>query len=227
MKNYYRTKRLSLLVTLLGITYGFLIGNTFISDWDNIKRSFMEGAERASSMGPGSIVKKSKSYHLSLKLKDGIAAYPDSMLNLKNHTILPSINKNVIAFNPPQKRSIHSLWAGTLSFVLALLVLITYILIPFHFYRLIGLIKKGIIFERENIRLIRYLGIELLIIYFGNVLFNFLSYKNDLSLFSFSNYEIQMDSMDAIWLLFGIVVLLVAEILSRAIALKEEQELTI
>lgn len=227
MKNYFRTKKLNLLVTLLGITYGFLMANTFFNDWDNIKRSFMEGAESA-AYSPNKDQKKfSKTYHLYLSPKDGAFNYPDSLLNLMDNSTLQSINEEVIARGSLDTNLRYSKWYDFFSVLLALLVLITYFVIPFHFNQLLGRMKKNLIFEKDNVRLIRCLGIELLIIYFVNVLVNFISYKKSLSLFRFSEYEIQMDSMDAIWLLFGIVVLLVAEILSNAIALKEEQELTI
>jgi len=107
------------------------------------------------------------------------------------------------------------------------MIVTTYVVIPFHFFRFMSLIKKNIFFEKENIRLLRRLGTELVIVYFGMVLFNFLNYKLNASLFSFSEYQLKMDSIDSIWLLFGIVVLLIAEILSKAKVLKEEQELTI
>jgi hypothetical protein len=53
------------------------------------------------------------------------------------------------------------------------------------------------------------------------------NYKINCSLFSFAEYDLVMDSMDGILLLFGIILLIIAEILSKAQALKEEQELTI
>lgn len=106
-------------------------------------------------------------------------------------------------------------------------MLIATIRIPIHFYRIISLIKKNIIFERVTIRLLIWMGFELLIIYFGNVLFNYMVHQINCTLFSFSEYEIVIRPFDPIWLLLGIVVLLIAEILSKARVLKEEQELTI
>lgn len=109
----------------------------------------------------------------------------------------------------------------------ACIVTITYFLIAVHFLRLIGSFKKEFIFEKKNIRLLRWLGFELLIVYFGNVLFNFFHYKINCTVFSFSEYEIVMDSVEDIWLLFGIVVLLAAEVILKALVIKEEQEFTI
>lgn len=90
-----------------------------------------------------------------------------------------------------------------------------------------NLIDRTVFFEKENIGLLRSLGIELLIVYLGNVLLNFMDYKINISIFSFSDYKIAMGYTDGIWLLFGIVVLIIAEILSKALVLKKEQELTI
>lgn len=224
MKNYFRTKKLNILAILAGLTYAFMVVNTFVNDWDDFLLGFREGYEAADKSNRLSECEPNRNYHLLLRTKNDVFSYPDSIINQKDHVFLKTKNEEVIVLNP---KSNYSLWYGFFMGVIVCVVSITYLVIPFHFYTFIGWIKKNVIFERENIRLIRCLGIELLIIYFGNVMFNFLNYKKHLSLFSFSEYEIQMDSMDAIWLLFGIVVLLVAEILSRAIALKEEQELTI
>jgi hypothetical protein len=59
------------------------------------------------------------------------------------------------------------------------------------------------------------------------MLYNYLTYKRNCQLFDFNGYTLKIDSVDPIWLLLGIVVLLIAEIISRGNALKEEQELTI
>jgi hypothetical protein len=110
---------------------------------------------------------------------------------------------------------------------LAILLLIVLIRIPIHFYKLIGLIKKEFIFELESIRLLRWLGLELWIVYFGCLLGICIDHKINCSLFSFSKYEIMSGSVDPIWLLLGIIAFLIAEIFYKAMVLKEEQELTI
>lgn len=227
MKNYFRTKKLNILAILAGLTYAFMVVNTFVNDWDDILIGFRDGWEAAGDNVNDTEFKPSRNFHLLLRTKNDVFSYPDSIVNLKDHAFLKTKNEKVVALNSFSSKAKYSGWHGFFIGVISMVVGITYFVIPFHFYKFIGWIKTNIIFERENIRLIRCLGIELLIVYFGNVLVNFLSYKSALSLFSFSEYEIQMHSMDAIWLLFGIIVLLVAEILSRAIALKEEQELTI
>lgn len=227
MKNYFKTKKLNILALLAGLTYAFMVVNTFVNDWDDCLIGFREGYEAADESRSMSESEPYRNYHLLLRTKNDVFSYPDSIVNLKDHAFLKTKNEKVIALNPLSSKAKYSGWYGFFIGLIVCVVGINYLVIPFHFYTFIGWIKKNVIFERENIRLIRCLGIELLIIYFGNVLVNFLSYQKALSLFSFSDYEIQMHSMDAIWLLFGIVALLVAEILSRAIALKEEQELTI
>ncbi|HLN75052.1 MAG TPA: DUF2975 domain-containing protein [Prolixibacteraceae bacterium] len=227
IKNYFKTKKLNLLATLLGLTYGFLFANTIINDWDNLKRSFMEGVESTYTNNNPFKGEARRNHYMVLSQKKGAFNYPDSLVNLANHTTVKTINKSVIAFESSGSGTKYFKWYDSMFHLLPLFVFVFYVMIPFHFTKLLGRIKKNLIFERDNIRLIRWLGVELLIIYFGNVLFNYINYKANASTFKFADYEIGMDSMDAIWLLFSIVVLLVAEILSKALELKEEQELTI
>ena len=222
MKTIFKTKRLSILTILAGLTYAFLVISSFIDGTDDFKRG-LEGA-RENNM-KNSLGKSQDYYYLNLKPK--IANnFPDSLVNTKDNKEIRLISNSVITIESYDLPT-SAKWYQAFQILLFFLLLIIYIVIPIQFYRFISLINENIFFEKENIRLLRWLGFELLIVYFGNVLYNFTDYKINSSLFSFSEYKLVMDYFDGIWLLFGIVVLLIAEILSKALALKEEQELTI
>ena len=228
MLTFLKTKKLSILVILAGLTYAFLVFNTLFNSWDDFKTGWNEGAQNTAYDSSGKI-KEDKplgSFYLSVKPKNGVSSFPDSLVNQKTNMVIKSKYRKTIVLGPSDSHKSAMVYVLFKS-LFALIVTITYVIIAIHFYKLIGSFKKEFIFEQKNIRLLRWLGFELLIVYFGNVLFNFFHYKINCSIFSFSEYEIVMDSADDIWLLFGIVVLLAAEVLSKALVLKEEQELTI
>jgi len=228
MLNYFKSKKLSILAILAGLTYTFLILSTFYNDWDDLQMNFNEGHLNAEYNSSGHVngYKVVQSYSFFVKPKKGFASFPDSLVNLKTNNSVKTKYTELIVLGPEDLDSPKVL-NTIITTILAFLVLIATIRIPIHFYRIISLIKKNIIFEKETIRLLIWLGFELLIIYFGNVLFNYMVHQINCSLFSFSEYEIVIRPFDPIWLLLGIVVLLIAEILSKARVLKEEQELTI
>jgi len=222
MRTIFETKRLGILTILAGLTYAFLVISSFIDGADDFKRG-LEGARENNKNS--SLDKSQDYYYLNLKPKN-VSNLPDSLINTKENKEIRLMSNSVITIESYDLPT-SAKWYTAFQILLAFLLLIIYIVIPIQFYRFISLISKNIFFEKENIRLLRWLGFELLIVYFGNVLYNFTNYKINSSLFSFSDYELVMDYFDGIWLLFGVVVLMIAEILSKALALKEEQELTI
>jgi hypothetical protein len=228
MGTCFKTKKLSVLALLAGLTYAFLIVNTFASEWDEWQMSFNKKALGAEYNKWGDVIghQPVESYSFPIKSKNGFTSFPDSLVNQVNHQTIKAKYNRVIVIAPPSNPVI-SPWVNVMMTVLAFILLIVVIRIPIHFYKLLGLIKKEFIFERLSIYLLRWLGFELLIVYFGMLLMIKMSHQIDCSMFSFSEYEIVMDSMDPIWLLLGIIVLMIAEILSKGLSIRTEQELTI
>ncbi len=226
MWSYFKNQKISILTVLAGLIYAFMVVSSFWEGRDDFLRGWHE-ADHAEKSVFYANKEPYSSYFLTVTPKKGFASYPDSLLNLTNNRSIRTCNQKFMALAPDKLPSTAAKWYNALCNILMLLFVTTYIVIPFHFFRFMSLIKKNIFFEKENIRLLRWLGTELVIVYFGMVLYNFLNYKINASLFSFSEYSLVMDSMDGIWFLFGVVVLLIAEILSKALVLKEEQELTI
>ena len=228
MWTYLKTKKLTILALLVGLTYAFLIVNTFTSEWDDWQIAFNTKALGAEYNKWGDVIGHHpvESYCFPLKSKKGFTSFPDSLVNLVSHQTIKAKYNEVYVIAYPSKTEI-SVGASILMTILSLIFIIVSIGIPIHFYKIISLIKRGFIFERKSIHLLRWLGLELLIIYIGGVLFLYLNHQIECSQFSFSEYEIVMKSMDPIWIFLGIVVFLIAEILSKALTIKEEQELTV
>jgi len=228
MWKYILTKKLTILSILAGLTYLFLIVNTFTSEWDDWQIAFNTKALGADYNKWGDVIGHHpvESYHFSIKSKKGFTSFPDSLVNLvSNQTIKAKYNEVYVLASPlkPEISKLVSIFMTLLSFIF----LIVSIGIPIHFYKIISLIKRDFIFERKIIYLLRWLGLELLIIYIVMVLLLYLIHQIEYSQFSFSEYEIVMKSIDPIWIFLGIVVFLIAEILSKALTIKEEQELTV
>lgn len=229
MWTIFKTKRLSILAILAGLTYAFMIVNVFSSDWDFWQMSFNRGVLSAEYNKWGDVIGHTpvESYEFFVKSKNGFASFPDSLVNLKSNQTIKAKYAEMSVLVPTSNSYTSPLVSEIFLGLLAILICIVFIRIPIHFYKLIGLIKKEFIFEQKCIRLLRWLGLELLVVYFGSVLGVYLNHQINCSLFSFSEYELVMELIDPIWLLLGIVVLLIAEIFSKALVLKEEQELTI
>lgn len=216
-----KSKKLRILTVLAGLTYAFLIISSFIDGFEDMKRGFTEGYNSARTDA------LERTYYLNLEPKNGYTSYPGSLINQTGNKSVNLCEQQILVLGSVAKLTTMVKWYYAFGNLVMVIVLITYFILPFHFFRFMSLVKNNMIFEKENVKLLRWLGFELLVVYFGHVLFNFLDCKINASLFSFSEYKIVMDTMDAIWLLFGVVVLLFAEILSKAFVLKEEQELTV
>ena len=217
-----------ILAIMAGLTYAFLMVNTFASEWDVWQISFNEKALGAKYNKWGDVIGHHpvESNGLRVKPTNGFASFPDSLVNLADNQTLKVQYREMIVLGPPTK-PLPLNWRFHMVALSFLILLIVSIRIPIHFYKLIGLIKREFIYERKTIHLLRWLGLELLIIYFLGLLLLYLFHPIASSLFRFSQYELVRESMDPIWLFLGIIVLLIAEILSKALFLKEEQELTI
>ncbi len=229
MFKYLKTQKLRILTLLAGLSYAFLIFSSFAIGWDEFQMIINERKLGAEYNAWGDVIghKSIASYSFLVKPKDGYTSFPDSLRNLKtNQTIRTKYTEMVVLV--PKSHSLNvPIVFKTLLRLMAILVLIALIRIPIHFFKLVGLIKKEFIFEQDCIRLLRWLGLELLFVYFVSLFGTYIYYQDVSSLLSFSNYDIVMDLMDPIWLLLGIIAILIAEIFAKALALKAEQDLTI
>jgi hypothetical protein len=231
MWTFLKTKRITILALLAGLAYAFMFFNSFASEWDDWQLSFNQKSLSAKYNKWGDVIGynpvEMESYRFSVEPIKGFASFPDSLVNLATNQVIKAKYREMIVIGPATKTPTSSKIQNVFIVILAFLMLVASIGIPIHFYKLIGLLQKGFIFERKSIHLLRWLGFQLLFIYLAGILFLYLEHQISCSLFRFSDYEIAMGKMDPIWLFLGIVVLLLAEVFSKALSLKEDQELTI
>lgn len=219
MKKYSAKPKLTLLSILAILAYCLLLLSSFADGWDDMKLGFKEGYKDNA---------RKEVYFVDMKAKPGFASFPDSITNLKtggNIKIRYDKAQVKATVVPIQGKSLN-----IYELIESLLVFIIYfiaIYIPVLFFKLMATLYHEVVFDKKNIRNMQKIGVLLLVFYVVYFIFNNISYLINISLFNFSNYTIQREPTDLIWLLLGIVVLLFAEILSTGSKIQEEQDLTI
>jgi hypothetical protein len=102
-----------------------------------------------------------------------------------------------------------------------------YVYIPFQFYGLMKTMHKEIFFELRNKKRFNNIGIALLTVYLAELLVNYLHFHIHNSLFAFDDYTIIKEPTNVIWLILSMLSMIIAEMISRGVKIKEEQELTV
>lgn len=151
---------------------------------------------------------------------------PDSITCITNENIVPVVWERGSIFVPDNT---IPTWYLILGIICELVTLVLFITLLIKFIKLIININKDFIFEQKNVKLIRHLGILLLIIASSQIIHGIASEILILLLpYKFEGYDIS-----AYWnipwynITFGLVALLMAQIWARGIQMREEQELTI
>ncbi|MCD7936539.1 MAG: DUF2975 domain-containing protein [Tannerellaceae bacterium] len=96
------------------------------------------------------------------------------------------------------------------------------------FLKIISAVSRNEIFEWKNIRMLRWVGMSFLFLFLTSLVAGLYNYTLATQLIEIPHYEIILGNMlDLSYLLFGLVALIIAEIYSIGLKLKEEEELTI
>ena len=231
MKLNMKSGKLGMLTVLAIVIYAVMILSSFISEMDD----FMLGYEMGSNLGR-SITDSTKQesamktvYFLDLKAGESISTFPDTIYNLKGAQKIPiRFDKAQIladAFSKDDKSALRLM--KQLEIPLSLLMLVIVVLIPVFFIKLNISLKKEVVFDKSNIKCMRWIGILLILYYFVMLTVSWIIYKTNLMMFEFAEYKIQFKQPDLIWILLGVIVLLFAEVLYRGSKMKDEQDLTI
>ena len=231
MKLNMKSGKLGMLTVLAIVIYAVMILSSFISEMDD----FLLGYEMRSGYGRNiadSATQKSMMktvYFIDLKVRESISTFPDSIHNLKRAERLPiRFDKAQIladAFSVEDNSALRMM--KVLEIPLSLLMLLIVVLIPVFFIKLNISLKKEVVFDKSNIKCMRWIGILLILYYFVMLTVSWIIYKTNLMMFEFAEYKIQFKQPDLIWILLGVVVLLFAEVLYRGSKMKDEQDLTI
>jgi len=227
MEIIYKSKRLELLSIIAGFFYFLMIVIFFLNEGDNIKRSFLEGYMASDKYQQDSLETAFETHSFLVKASGGIMNFPDSLVNKHSGQKIGIQATEIVAALPLDTKSIQSKWLDGITTLLSFFWLFIVLYIPVQYYSLIKSLKKDIIFTKATILRIQRIGFSLISLYFLILAFNYLYYRLIQSIFQFSEYDIIKSKTELIWLVLGIVFLLIAEIISRGLKLKEEQELTI
>ncbi|VBB47140.1 membrane hypothetical protein [uncultured Paludibacter sp.] len=228
-KNSYKI-RLIILSVLAIMVYVFMIGSSFVKDIDDFFLGMEQGKTNAKMKKEYASDKKIEDvYYLNFLPKHGFKSFPDSMINLKNGDVVRFRSHYVkakVSFSQTQLDKVKKYKVAENILIVISLFFIFYI--PILFFKFVFSLMGEVIFDKRNIKILRKLGISLILFYAVYYAFYWCSFKISQTLFDFSNYKITI-SLDpqVIWVLLGIVVLLFAEILSKGSRMQEEQDLTI
>lgn len=230
MKFNSKGGRLGVLTVFAILIYIALILSSFFAGIDDFMLGFEEGMKKGTSIKEDKIQTQNLTtvYFLDLKAKPGFSTFPDSISNVKgNDKIAIRYDKAQARYEDFSENGANSTFYNILQILLTLFTLVIVTMIPVLFIKLNVRLNKELVFDKRNIKNMRWIGILLMLYYLVSFLQNWVVYSMNIQVFEFRDYIIQFEQADLIWLLLGAVVLLFAEVLSRGSQLKEEQELTI
>lgn len=215
-----------ILILFASIAYALMIITNIAHEWDDLKMGFIEGYTTANSEKANQ--SSFRTYFLTVSPFGSVLNFPDRIVNMKTNQEINSRYYQMRILMPEKTKLPFrlKLYNG-IQIILSFFLLAIYIFIPFQFYRLMNDVNKGKIFEKETIKIFSRIGVSLLLFYFALGAFNLISYEIKTSLFSFEHYQIERDITDVIWFVLGLVFMIISEVFTRGIKMKEEQELTI
>ncbi len=208
-----------------------MIASSFDIGWESYKLGYWMGSGGVNNQTVGTPPNPDvpKSVHrISLKPEGGYRDFSTKVHNNKDGSILDARFSGVQValphnFDTPRKVVLYDFIDGILMFILMFI----FIMLPIKFARLMLSIKKESIFNKKNVNRIRSIGIMVILIYIVTIVHKYIHLSINQILFDFPDYIISGPSTDATLLVVGTAVLVMAEILSKGLEIKREQELTI
>lgn len=219
MTKNFKAKKLRILVFLAGVAYFLMFINSFVEGWDDFKQGFADGWSNNHAAWGYSI--------FSVSSVDGVKFVPDTLVNKVNNQGASVISQTLNVRAPLTITGLSKVLFMLNMFVLMPVISIAIVLIPIYFFRILQLIERHLYFDDRCIHLLHKLGVATFVVYFGFILNGFFHFYIENHLFSFSDFKVNIPVIDNMWLMFGILAFIIAELLSKAKSLKEEQELTI
>ena len=214
------------IISIALVCYIVFIASIFVDEWEDMKVGFLQGRNAASTIKNDE--QGGDTFYITVAPKESVLNFPETMQNIKtNKNVKVRYYKMKVVYPVGSKLNLRNrIYSGIFTF-LALVVFAVFVFIPFQFYGLMKTLQKEIFFDMKNKKRFINIGAALGIAYWAIFLGNYLSFQINKSLFEFKDYIIIKEHTSVIWLLLSIVTLIIAEMISRGIKLKEEQELTI
>jgi hypothetical protein len=232
MKKYLIEKRIAIFAFMAVAAYFYMVLSSFSGGRDSYNLGYWMGynSSRTNETKVAEALDDiPKSVHwVSLKPEKGYKEFSSKVQNNKNGSnldvrfteLLVPLNHD---YETPQKVKLYYFFDGALFLVLYIIL----IALPIKFIRLMFSIKDGMIFNRKNVNRIRSIGIMVILIYIHSLVHINLNFRINQILFDFPDYVISRPSADGTLLVIGMAVLVIAEVLSKGLEIKAEQELTI
>jgi hypothetical protein len=227
MKN---NKRLKVIGILFAFFYFFIIGEYIVTEEiSSFKAGYSEGRDKAREEWDKLALKKTEICFLNIIPKAGLYSFPTKFANLKGEDIIKaSVGSMTAKVQYSKKLPIWLKIFFHFAMILAFPILFLLLYIPVQAYKTIRSIVKDDIFNLKTITRIRRIGYALLIIFGCSLWAMFIEYLIGKHLISLEDYDIVFSMKNEyIFLLFGLITLLFAEILKISHVMKEEQDLTI
>ncbi len=156
--------------------------------------------------------------------------FQDSVVNLKDNSVIPLNHSaiDVIAIEPQPKTTL-SLFVFLAEIIVMIFLIPAFLTVPVVFYKLIFSIYKGNIFTSDNVYRLNILGYIVLITYAIALAWGQLLYMEKKSIVELENYHIPAPDIwgSVSFVMFGVIILLIAQVMKKALLMKEEQDLTI
>ena len=227
-------KRLKIISITFGVVYVIIIGGVIYNAMADFWSGFKSGFEYAQinketkNMDPPTLT----TGHFLLKLKPttGLRSYPDVMLNqldgmpmkVEIETMLVSLNNTKELL--PKGMAIIDVTMLIMTFFALFIMLF----VPIQTFRIVYSITKDKIFNADNIRKLRFIGYAMLVYFVADMVFSYLYYWIAARMVQVEGYVVRRMSWEnATLILFGLVVLMFAEVLKVSVRMKEEQDLTV
>lgn len=171
-----------------------------------------EGIKQAMSMKPIAVVPAS------------FSQFPDSVYNEKTHAYVPALYSQLVVSVPVQTGTAKML----INSLVQLFAIVLSVIAVIMFIQLIVSINRSRIFDWRNVRRLRWLGGALILHYLCMLIPLLMAGREVNEVFVLRGYTLhQSDLASILTLVLGIVSLIVAEVFSIGLKMKEEQDLTI
>ncbi|MDR2473134.1 MAG: DUF2975 domain-containing protein [Tannerella sp.] len=223
--------RLKIFCALFAVFYVYSIGEYVYDGVPSFITGFKEGYKQGQdkSNSEATDTETEDICHIYLKPKENMYSFSSSVINqFDNRPIKMEISQAItkIKHLSPLPLWIRIMYNIGIFLSFPLLILLIYI--PVIAFKTIRSIVRDDIFSNRNITRIRRIGYSLLII-FGFLLFlDWAEYQMSKTLISLSDYKVIFDAKsNYIFLFFGLITMLFAEILKISHSIKEENDLTI
>ncbi|OAV66355.1 hypothetical protein Barb6XT_01978 [Bacteroidales bacterium Barb6XT] len=212
-----RLNVITLLILFAFVTYSASVLSKGFYDSKSGFKSGMEAAVEG---------KKVNKHYLTLLPDDGRETC-DSVYNEKTGIWMPARTVQTIVYMPKEdgkRMDWEDLWAFPMFFI----VIPAFFMIVASFFQLVSAVNESVIFDWANVRRLRRIGIGFIVLFAVLTAWECHHHLIAVDLIKVSGYKIVAgDVFDATTLIFGLITLLIAEIFSAGLRLKEEQDLTV